>query len=96
MLPCSAKHGSKICLIYDIYDKICLISSHKSDLLLSDALINVVSSSQVVQQGGTTFIAGIVLRWHRWSASRVPMSPSCLQITKVKRLTCDEMLTAPS
>ena len=46
-------------------------------------LMNVHLLSQVVRQHGTRSIAGIVLRWDRWSACRVLMSPCCLLITKV-------------
>ncbi len=59
-------------------------------------VMNVVFLSQVVRQRGMRFVAGIELRWDRWSASRVPMSPSCLLITKVNHSPSTICLQSPS
>lgn len=50
---------------------------------VSECVLNAVFSPQVARQHGMTFVAGTVLRWDRWSASRVPMFPSCLATSKV-------------
>lgn len=63
----------------------------KKNVSLNVKVINVISLSQVVQQHGTGFVVGTGLRSGRWLVSHVPMSPSCLPITKVSTFNSPEI-----